>query len=250
MARFKFLIEYDGGAFVGWQIQAEGVSVQGILQEALGELGETTLVYGAGRTDAGVHALGQVAHADLVREWDPVVLGKAINFHVRPHKVSVLGVERAPAEFHARFDAVARRYLYRILNRRSPPALERGKVWWIPLPLNPDAMHESAQLLLGKHDFTTFRSAACQAKSAIKTLDRLDVSRRGEEIEIVAEARSFLHHQVRSMVGSLRLVGEGKWTPDDLARALEARDRAACGAVAPPQGLYLVGVAYPGAALK
>ena len=251
MPRFKLLIEYDGGDFVGWQIQAEGASVQGVLQVALKKLGESApVVYGAGRTDAGVHALGQVAHADLARDWDPVVLGKAINFHVRPHKVSVLGAERVLDEFHARFDAIARRYRYRILNRKSPPALERGKVWWIPQTLDSDAMHKAAQLLLGKHDFTTFRSTSCQAKSPVKTLDRLDVARLGEEIEIAAEARSFLHHQVRSMVGSLRLVGNGKWTPNDLSTALAARDRAACGPVAPPQGLYLVSVAYPGAALK
>jgi tRNA pseudouridine38-40 synthase len=250
MPRFKLLIEYDGGGFVGWQIQAAGVSVQSILQDALAKLGETTLVYGAGRTDAGVHALGQVAHADLTRDWDPFVLCKAVNFHVRPHRVSVLDAEPVDQSFHARFDAIARCYRYQILYRRSPPALERGKVWWIPQPLDSDAMHVAAQHLVGKHDFTTFRSASCPAKSPVKTLDRLDVSRRGEAIEIVAEARSFLHHQVRSMVGTLKRVGEGKAAPDDVAKALAARDRAACGPVAPPHGLYLAGVVYPGAARK
>jgi tRNA pseudouridine38-40 synthase len=245
MARYKLFIEYDGGAFVGWQFQSEGISVQGVLQNALGKLGETTMVYGAGRTDAGVHAWGQVAHADLVRDWEPPVLVKAINFHVRPHRVSVLQAVRAADDFHARFDAIRRTYVYRILNRRSPPALERGRVWWIPQPLDAEAMHEAAQALVGKHDFTTFRSAACQANSPVKTLDRLNVARRGEEIEILAEARSFLHYQVRSMVGSLKLAGEGKWTRNDLATALEARERASCGPVAPPQGLYLVSVTYP-----
>jgi tRNA pseudouridine38-40 synthase len=250
MPRYKLLIEYDGGAFVGWQIQSEGTSVQGVLQDALGKLGEAALVYGAGRTDAGVHAWGQVAHVDLVREWDPSVLAKAVNFHVRPHRVSVLAAEPVADGFHARFDAIERNYVYRILNRRSPPALERGHVWWIPQRLDTDAMHDAAQALVGKHDFTTFRSASCQAKSPEKTLDRLAVMRQGEAIEIVAEARSFLHHQVRSMVGSLKLVGEGKWSRRDLAAALAAKDRSACGPVAPPHGLYLVSVGYSAEALK
>jgi tRNA pseudouridine38-40 synthase len=244
MPRFRLLIEYDGSGFVGWQVQASGTSVQGVIEEALAKLGETATVYGAGRTDAGVHALGQVAHADIARDWDPFVLGKAINFHIRPHRVSVLHVECVADGFHARFNAVRRKYLYRILNRRGPPALGRGHVWWIPQDLDAGAMHQAAQVLVGHYDFTTFRSAACQSRSPVKTLDRLDVARRGDEIEIVAEARSFLHHQVRSMAGSLKLVGEGKWTKDDLAAALGARDRAACGPVAPPQGLYLVSVGY------
>ena len=245
MPRYRLSLEYDGAAFVGWQFQAEGISVQAVLEKAVATInGAAAAVHGAGRTDAGVHALGQVAHVDLVRAWDPFVLRNALNGNVRPHPVSVLEASPVADDFHARFSATTRHYLYRILNRRSPPALDRGRVWWLPLDLDAEAMHEAAGHLLGRHDFTTFRAAQCQAKSPVKTLDRLDVARYGELIEIRASARSFLHNQVRSMVGSLKLVGEGKWRPRDLLKALEARDRARCGPVAPPAGLYLLKVDY------
>jgi tRNA pseudouridine38-40 synthase len=231
MPRYKLTLEYDGTPFVGWQMQALGVSVQGVLEAAVATInGERAAVHGAGRTDAGVHALGQVAHVD--------------NGNVRPYPVSVLEVAEVPDDFHARFSATRRHYLYRILNRRSPPALDRGKLWWLPMELDAAAMHEAAQGLIGHHDFTTFRAAQCQAKSPLKTLDRLDVSRYGELIEIRTDARSFLHNQVRSMVGSLKLVGEGKWRVRDLKVALDAVDRARCGAVAPAEGLYLLKVDY------
>lgn len=245
MPRYKLTIEYDGNPFLGWQVQADGPTVQGVLQSAVAIInGAAAAVHGSGRTDAGVHALGQVAHVELGRDWDCDVLRNAINANVRPHPVSVTSVEKVTPDFHARFSARKRHYLYRILNRRAPPALDAGRVWWVPTGLSAQIMHDAAQRLVGKHDFTTFRSAGCQAKSPIKTLDRLDVSQSGGELQIRAEARSFLHHQVRSMVGSLKLVGEGKWTPDDLAHALEAKDRSACGPVAPPDGLYLLRVDY------
>ena len=245
MPRYKLTIEYDGGPFSGWQSQAEKTSVQDALEAVVAIInGAPATVQGAGRTDAGVHALAQVAHVDLAKEWDPFKLRNAVNGNLRPHPVSVLEAVPVADDFHARFSATRRHYLYRILNRRSPPALERGKVWWLPMQVDSDAMHEAGQHLLGKHDFTTFRAAQCQAKSPVKTLDRLDVARYGELIEIRAEARSFLHNQVRSMVGSLKLVGDGKWRPRDLKAALEASDRSACGPVAPPEGLYLLRVEY------
>ncbi|MBI2717802.1 MAG: tRNA pseudouridine(38-40) synthase TruA [Rhizobiales bacterium] len=245
MPRYRLTIEYDGTPFVGWQYQATGLSVQGAIEAAVAIInGGPSVVHGAGRTDAGVHALGQVAHVDLIKEWDPFKLRNALNGNLRPHPVSVLEVLPVPDDFHARFSATRRQYLYRILNRRSPPALDCGKVWWLPMEIDADAMHAAAQQLLGKHDFTTFRAAQCQASSPLKTLDRLDVARYGELIEIRCEARSFLHNQVRSMVGSLKLVGEGKWRSRDLRAALEARDRSRCGPVAPPEGLYLIAVVY------
>lgn len=245
MPRYKLIIEYDGAPFVGWQVQKNGVSVQGALAHAIEAFcGEPVTVSGAGRTDAGVHALGQVAHFDLQREHEPDTVRDALNAHLRPHPIAILNAERVPPDFDARRSARRRHYLYRIVNRRADLALERGRAWRVPRPLDADAMHQAAQFLVGRHDFTTFRSSECQAKSAEKTLDRLDVSRAGEEIQIAAAARSFLHSQVRSMVGSLVLVGEGKWTAHDLARALAARDRTACGPVAPPEGLYLVKVEY------
>ena len=245
MPRYKLTIEYDGAPFVGWQLQALGTSVQGVLETAVARLnGEPAAVHGAGRTDAGVHALGQVAHVDLARNWDAFVLRNALNANVRPHSISVLEATEVPRDFHARFSAARRHYLFRILNRRSPPALDKGKVWWLPMELDADAMHQAAQELIGKHDFTTFRAAQCQAQSPVKTLDRLDVARYGELIEIRTEARSFLHNQVRSMVGSLKLVGEGKWRARDLKSALDARDRSRCGPVSPPGGLYLLKVDY------
>jgi tRNA pseudouridine38-40 synthase len=245
MQRYRLAIEYDGAGFAGWQRQDTLPTVQGVLEAAIEKLhGQHCLVYGAGRTDAGVHAMAQVAHVDLPKEWDAFVLRNAINGNVRPHRVAVLEVEAAGEDFHARFSATERRYLYRILNRRAPAALDDGKVWHVPPELNAEKMHEAAQRLLGKHDFSTFRAASCQALSPVKTLDHFTVSRYGEEIEIEAVARSFLHNQVRSMVGTLKLVGEGKWTARDVEKALAAKDRAACGVVAPPQGLYLVRVGY------
>jgi tRNA pseudouridine38-40 synthase len=246
MPRYRITIEYDGGPFVGWQRQANGPSVQQALEEALLRLtGEEVCVQGAGRTDAGVHALGQVAHFDLSRPFSPKSLRDGLNFHLRPAPVVVLEAEEAGEDFHARFSAIRREYLYRILNRRSPPALDRGRVWHVPVPLDAGVMHEAAQVLTGRHDFTTFRASQCQAASPIKTLDLIRVERTGEEIRITVAARSFLHNQVRSIAGSLKLVGEGKWTAGDLRAALKARDRRACGPVAPPEGLYLVRVDYP-----
>lgn len=245
MPRYRILIEYDGTPFLGWQRQATGPSVQGALEEALFRFcGETAGVRGAGRTDAGVHALGQVAHFDLTKSWEPLRVREALNFHLKPAPVVVLDCALAPDDFDARYSASARHYRYRILNRRAPPALERERVWWVPVALDHRAMGAAAGVLVGRHDFTTFRAAQCQANSPLRTLDRLDVMQRGEEIVIEASARSFLHNQVRSMVGSLKLVGEGKWARRDLAAALEARDRAACGPVAAASGLYLVRVDY------
>ncbi|QIG49506.1 tRNA pseudouridine(38-40) synthase TruA [Nordella sp. HKS 07] len=246
MARYKMIIEYDGGPFAGWQLQADALTVQGVLEDAVSVLagGERPVVHAAGRTDAGVHAIGQVAHVDLERSWQTRILRNAINAHLRPHPVSVLAVEEVGPNFHARFSAIRRHYLYRIVNRPAPLALEQGKAWWHPVPLDHKAMHEAAQALLGKHDFTTFRASSCQAQSPVKTLDRLDVTRDSDVIDIFVEARSFLHHQVRSMVGSLKLVGEGKWPVEEIGNALHAHDRTRCGPVAPPTGLYLTQVDY------
>ena len=245
MPRFRLTIEYDGGPFVGWQRQANGLGVQEVLEKAVERFaGARAAVVGAGRTDAGVHALGQVAHFDMVREMDPERVRNAINFHVRPHPVAVLEASIAPADFHARFSARLRTYRYRILNRRPPPVLERGRAWWVTVPLDAAAMAEAARVLEGRHDFSSFRASLCQARSAVKTLDRLIVRRDGESIAIEAVARSFLHHQVRNMVGTLALVGEGKWTPDQVAAALTARRREAAGPTAPPEGLYFVAVDY------
>jgi tRNA pseudouridine38-40 synthase len=245
MPRYRILIEYDGTPFNGWQRQAHGASVQGALEEALYRFcGEEARVRGAGRTDSGVHALGQVAHFDLQRSWEPFKVREALNFHLKPAPIVALDCALAADDFDARYSATARHYRYRISSRRAPPALDRDRVWWLPIPLDAGAMGRAAQALLGRHDFTTFRAAQCQANSPLRTLDRLDVSRQGEEIVIAASARSFLHNQVRSMVGSLKLVGEGKWREHDLAAALAAKDRAACGPVAPASGLYLVRVDY------
>jgi tRNA pseudouridine38-40 synthase len=245
MHRYKLILEYDGTPFVGWQMQENGPSVQGALARAIETFsGEVVVPRGAGRTDAGVHALGQTAHMDLVKDWQPDKIRDALNAQLRPDPISVLACERAREDFDARFSAVARHYLYRIIDRRAPLALERMRAWGVFRPLDAEAMHQAAQALIGNHDFTTFRSTECQAKSPTKTLDRLDVSRHGEIIRVETSARSFLHNQVRSMVGSLKLVGEGRWRADELRAALEARDRGACGAVAPPQGLYLVKVDY------
>jgi tRNA pseudouridine38-40 synthase len=245
MPRYKLAIEYDGTPFVGWQVQDNGPSVQGVIANAIAAFtGERATVSGAGRTDAGVHALGQVAHVDLAKDWDGDTVRDAINAHLRPHPVAVLTAERVAENFDARFSATKRHYVYRIVNRRADLALEQNRAWRIARPLDDAAMHAAAQRLVGRHDFTTFRAAECQARSPVKTLDQIDVVRDGEEVRILAAARSFLHHQVRSMVGSLVHVGEGKWGADDLGAALAARDRSSCGQVAPPQGLYLVRVEY------
>ena len=245
MIRYKLTLEYDGRAFVGWQRQTNGLSVQAALEEAvLRFCGETVAAVAAGRTDAGVHATGQVAQIDLAREIPTDTLRNALNFHLKPLPAAVLAAEPAPEGFHARFSAVLRRYRYRIVNRRAPLVLDVGRAWRVPQPLDAEAMHSAAQHLVGRHDFTSFRASLCQAPSPLKTLDLLAVERQGEEIVVRTEARSFLHHQVRNMVGSLKLVGEGRWSDADLVRALEARDRRAAGPTAPATGLYLIEVRY------
>jgi len=245
MPRYKLIIEYDGAPFVGWQTQRGGTSVQGVITQAVAAFAdERVTVYGAGRTDAGVHALGQVAHIQLSRDWRADRVRDALNARLRPHPVAVILAEKVPDGFDARFSAKRRHYRYRIVNRRADLTLDRGRAWRVPRRVDAAAMQDAAQRLIGRHDFTTFRAAECQAKSPVKTLDRLDVERRGDEIHVTASARSFLHHQVRSMVGSLVLVGEGKWSAEDLAAALAARSRKKCGPVAPPDGLYLVAVEY------
>jgi tRNA pseudouridine38-40 synthase len=245
VTRFKLTIEYDGGDFVGWQRQDNGPSVQQSIEEAIFAFcGEHATTYAAGRTDTGVHALGQVVHVDLERDASARTVRDAINFHLRPRPVAVLRAEIVGPDFHARFSAVERAYLYRIANRKAPLALDRGRAWWVPYALDEKAMAEAAQVLVGHHDFTSFRSTACQSASPIKTLDVLEVTRQGEELHVVARARSFLHRQVRNLVGTLKLVGEGKWSAADVARALDARERAAAGPTAPPEGLYLIEVRY------
>lgn len=245
MPRYKLTIEYDGGPFVGWQRQKNGRSVQEAIEQATAAFsGERVTVKGAGRTDAGVHALGQVTHVDLARTWPAETVRDAVNAHLRPEPISILSVEPVADDFDARFSACKRHYLYRIVDRRAPLALDRTRAWSVPMRLDADAMHLAAQSLVGKHDFTTFRAAECQAKSPIKTLDRLDISRLSDEIVVRASARSFLHNQVRSMVGTLKKVGEGKWAVSEVAAALAACDRARSGPVAPAHGLYLVAVDY------
>ena len=245
MPRYRLTLEYDGTPFAGWQRQADLLSVQQALEEAIARLSGETVVQAAGRTDAGVHALGQVVHFDLVRDWDANRVREALNYHLKPHPVAVLEAALAGEGFEARFGALARHYEYRILNRRARPALEEHRVWHVPVPLDAGAMHEGAQYLIGKHDFTTFRNSQCQAKSPVKTLDRLDVRREADHVVIVASARSFLHHQVRSMVGSLKLVGEGKWNADELcSRARRARSYRLRVRWRTPDGLYLMKVDY------
>lgn len=245
MPRYRITIEYDGTPFAGWQIQDNGPSVQARLRDAIQSFcGETVVPGGAGRTDAGVHALGQVAHFDLEKDWPADTVRDALNAHLRPDPISVLDCSVVDGDFDARFSATGREYLYRICDRRAPLALDRNRAWQVPRKLDADAVHAAAQVLVGKHDFTTFRAAQCQAKSPVKTLESLEVSRVGAEVHITARARSFLHNQVRSLAGALKLVGEGKWSAGDLERALKAKDRAACAPVAPPHGLYLVKVAY------
>ena len=244
--RWRLTIEYDGGPFMGWQRQDHGPSVQQTLEDALHRMtGEQAAFIAAGRTDAGVHALAMSTHVEIERDLTPHRLREGLNALVRPSPISILEVEPVADDWHARFSCIGRRYLYRILNRRAPPALDSGRVWHIPVPLDVDAMQEGAAHLIGRHDFTTFRSTHCQSDSPVKTLDRMSVSRAGEEIHIAASARSFLHHQVRSMVGCLALVGRGQWQEDDIRKALEERDRSALGFNAPPTGLYFVEAIYP-----
>ena len=246
MTRFRLTVEYDGGPFMGWQRQAHGPSVQQALEEAIETItGEAATLHAAGRTDAGVHALAMAAHADIARPITPFRLAEGVNARLRPLPVAVLGAQIVADDWHARFSCTGRRYLYRIVNRRAPLALEAGRAWQVAVPLDAGAMAAAAQVLVGRHDFTTFRSAHCQSDSPVKTLDRLEVRRQGEVILVEAAARSFLHHQVRSMVGCLQLVGRGKWTESDLQAALEAKDRAALGLNAPPHGLYFVEATYP-----
>ena len=245
MPRYRILVEYDGGPFVGWQAQANGPSVQSALEDAVFRFcGERVRVQGAGRTDAGVHAEGQVAHLDLEGARPPNVLRDAVNHHLGALPVCVLDAEEAAPDFHARFSATGRAYRYRILNRRAPPALDRGRVWHVGTPLDAEAMGEAARRLLGRHDFSSFRSSECQADSPVRTLDRLDVRREGEEVVLYAEARSFLHHQMRIIAGTLREAGIGKRTPDDVSAALKAASRPAAGPTAPPHGLCLTRVRY------
>jgi len=243
--RYKITIEYDGTDFVGWQAQKNGPSVQDALEGAIFAFsGEKLRLIAAGRTDAGVHALGQVAHFDLEKKLAPYKVMAAINAHLKGARVAVLKAEAVAGDFNARFSATKRHYLYRILNRKGPPVLDRGMVWYVPQPLDAGKMHEAAKRLVGEYDFTTFRSIRCQSKSPVKTLDQLDVGREGDEVLIQASARSFLHHQVRSLVGTLKLVGEGKWSADDVTKSLEARDRTRLGFHAPAEGLYLTRVDY------
>ncbi len=245
MPRYRLLIEYDGRPYHGFQAQGELPSIQGSIERAVkGFCGEALRLQAAGRTDAGVHATGQVVHVDLAKAWKAEVVRDALNAHLVPEPIVVLEAAVAPEGWHARFSATRRRYRYRILNRRSPPALDQGRVWHVKKPLDAEAMHAAAQVLVGHHDFTTFRDLACQAKSPMKTLDVAAVRREGEQVLLEFASRSFLHRQVRSMTGSLAEVGTGRWSADDLAAALEARDRKACGPVAPADGLYLSGVEY------
>lgn len=245
MPRYRLTIEYDGRPYRGFQAQALLPSVQGSIEKAvLGFCGEDLRIHAAGRTDTGVHATGQVIHVDLAKAWPADVVRDAINAHLRPEPIAVLEAEDVPDDWHARFSAIERRYLYRILNRPAPPALAKGRVWHVRKPLDADAMHDAAQALIGHHDFTTFRDMQCQAKSPIKTLDVAAVRRVDDEVHLTFAARSFLHRQVRSMVGSIAEVGLGRWSKADLKAALEAKDRTACGTVAPADGLYLTGVGY------
>ena len=244
--RYKLILEYDGSSFVGWQRQTNGLSVQEVIEAAVeGFCGEAVRLYGAGRTDAGVHARGQCAHLDLAGDPTPDTVRDALNAHLRPHPVCVLDATAVAPNFDARRNAISRHYRYRIVNRRSPLALDALRAWQVAPPLDTQAMSKAAARLVGEHDFSTFRAAECQAASSLRTLDALDVSRAGEDIRIDARARSFLHNQVRIMMGSLVRVGEGKWSPDDLADALDARDRARGGPTAPPHGLTLMTVDYP-----
>ncbi|WP_282605859.1 tRNA pseudouridine(38-40) synthase TruA [Pelagibius sp. Alg239-R121] len=245
MTRYKLVVEYHGGDFVGWQRQDNGPSVQAEIERAVKLFcGETVTASASGRTDAGVHAFGQVVTLDIAKDTDANTVCKAINAHLKEVRVAVLSAEAVDADFHARFSAVGRSYLYRIVNRRAPLALDLGRAWFVPVPLDADAMNEAAQCLVGHHDFSSFRASQCQANSPMKTLDEIAVARDGEEIHLRVAARSFLHHQVRNIVGTLKLVGEGKWSAEEFKAALEACDRSAAGPTAPAHGLYFVGVAF------
>nr|WP_314090348.1 tRNA pseudouridine(38-40) synthase TruA [uncultured Shinella sp.] len=247
MPRYRLRIEYDGTPYVGWQRQDNGPSVQGAIEAAILSLtGETVSIRGAGRTDSGVHAMGQVAHADLMRSWQDHTLRNALNAHLgmAGERVAILDAAEVPDDFDARFSAKKRHYLYRIISRKAPLALEAHRAWFVARDLDHEAMHEAGQMLVGRHDFTTFRAAQCQANSPIRTIDRLEVTRSGDLIEMRVSAQSFLHNQIRSFAGTLKLAGEGKWTADDVRQALEAQDRKACGPVAPPDGLYFMAVDY------
>ncbi|MGI9451806.1 MAG: tRNA pseudouridine(38-40) synthase TruA [Geminicoccaceae bacterium] len=245
MSRYKLTIEYDGRPFHGWQRQKNGASVQAALEQAVLDFsGETVTIQGSGRTDAGVHAIGQVAHLDLEKDVSLESLQNAINYHLRPKPIAIIRAAQVSDDFHARFSATGREYLYRIISRRAPLILEAGRAWHLPGMIEAEVMHEAAQRLIGKHDFTSFRSAACQADSAVKTLGRVAVIRKDEEIRITVAARSFLHHQVRNIVGTLKLIGEHKWPIDKIEEALEAKNRAAAGPTAPADGLYLMKVEY------
>jgi tRNA pseudouridine38-40 synthase len=245
MTRYKLIVEFDGRPFMGWQRQSHGPSVQAAIEKAVHDIsGEAVTLHAAGRTDAGVHARAMAAHVDIIKPFTPFRLRDALNARVRPHPVAVLSVEVVPDDWHARFSCIGRAYEYHIINRRAPLTFDKGLAWQVPTALDADAMHEAAQSLVGLHDFTTFRSVHCQSASPIKTLDRLDVTRDGERILIAAEARSFLHHHVRSMVGCLMLVGRGAWSADDLRAALDAKDRSALGFNAPPDGLYFMSARY------
>ncbi|NKB19091.1 MAG: tRNA pseudouridine(38-40) synthase TruA [Alphaproteobacteria bacterium] len=246
MTRYYLVIEYDGTDYVGWQRQDNGPSIQEELEKAIQRFcGEIVTIQGAGRTDAGVHALGQAAHVDIERDTDANTVKDALNAHLRPHPIAVLQAAEVPDEFHARFSAQARSYIYRIINRRAPLTTQRHLAWHVGVTLDASAMHEAAQRLVGKHDFTTFRASVCQAKSPIRSMTSLDVTYEGDTIDIRASAPSFLHHQVRNFVGTLKLVGEGKWTADDVSNALAACDRTKAGQTAPPGGLFLTDVSYP-----
>ena len=245
MPRYRLDLEYDGGPYKGFQAQGQLPTIQGSIERAvLAFCGEALRLQAAGRTDTGVHALQQVVHIDLERDWKPEVVRDALNAHLDPEPIAVIAASLAPADFHARFSARGRRYLYRIVNRMAPPTLDKGRVWHVKKPLDVGAMGEAAQALVGHHDFTTFRDVDCQAKTPMKTLDVARIWREGEEVRLAFCARSFLHRQVRSMTGSLDEVGAGRWTPADLKAALQARDRRACGPVAPAEGLYLAAVEY------
>lgn len=245
MPRYRLDIEYDGGPFKGWQSQANGPSVQDAVERAIEKFcGQQVRIAAAGRTDTGVHATGQVAHVDLDKAWPARTVAEAINAHLVPEPVTILQATQVDDDFHARFSATGRRYLYRVMHGRNAPALERGRVWWIKKRLDVEAMARAATALIGLHDFTTFRDAQCQAKSPLKTLDEASVTVAGEEVHLRFAARSFLHRQVRSMTGSLVEVGLGRWPVEELAAALAAADRTRCGTVAPPEGLYLTGVEY------
>ncbi len=249
MQRYKLTIEYDGMGFVGWQRQKNGLGIQQCFEEAIEKFcGETVTVFAAGRTDTGVHALGQIAHFDIAKETDSDTVRDALNYHLKGVAVSVVSAEAVGEDFHSRFSAQQRAYVYRIVNRRGPVSIKKGRVWWVPIKLDIAAMHEASQLLLGKHDFSTFRAAYCQADGPVKTLDAIGVERvqgmMGDEIHLHVRARSFLYHQVRNFAGSLKLVGEGRWSVDDFKRAFEAADRRKGGPTAPPEGLYFVEVVY------